>query len=146
MADVRSREPLPPADAALFLPTLGGGGAERVTLNLARGLHARGHRIELVVGTDEGAYRDLVPEGVPLMTGGELVGGGGGGGGGVSPGGGVPPPAGGSAGCESLPPQAASSKASKVKGTSRLVDDDLMRQTSRGKRRSHVRVSKTALF
>ena len=68
MADVRSREPLPPADAALFLPTLGGGGAERVTLNLARGLHARGHRIELVVGTDEGAYRALVPEGVPLTS------------------------------------------------------------------------------
>jgi glycosyltransferase involved in cell wall biosynthesis len=68
MADAGgSAGPAAPPQAALFLPTLGGGGAERVTLNLARGLRERGFRIDLVAGKAEGAYLDLVPADVPLI-------------------------------------------------------------------------------
>ena len=56
-----------PADVALFLPTLGGGGAERVTLNLARGLVERGYRVDLVLGKAVGAYLNGVPDGVRLV-------------------------------------------------------------------------------
>ena len=42
------------AKVALFIPTLGGGGAERVTLNLARGLAAAGVAVELVVASATG--------------------------------------------------------------------------------------------
>lgn len=52
---------------ALFLPNLGGGGAERVTLNLARGLHTSGHAVDLVLVDASGAYRDAVPEGVRIV-------------------------------------------------------------------------------
>lgn len=49
---------------ALFLPSLAGGGAERVTLNLARGLVGLGHRVDLVLAGLSGAYVDQIPEGV----------------------------------------------------------------------------------
>ena len=39
---------------ALVLPTLGGGGAERVTLTLAEGLAAQGDAVDLVVGQAQG--------------------------------------------------------------------------------------------
>lgn len=51
----------------LFLPTLGGGGAERVTLNLARGLLAAGVDVDLVAASAKGAYKDTVPEGARLV-------------------------------------------------------------------------------
>lgn len=49
---------------ALFLPALHGGGAERITLNLARGLQADHAEVDLVLASEAGAYRDAVPAGV----------------------------------------------------------------------------------
>jgi len=46
---------------ALLLPSLAGGGAERMTINLARGLAEPGKRVDLVLGQAVGPYRDLVP-------------------------------------------------------------------------------------
>ncbi len=43
-------------DLALFIPTLGGGGAERVFLNLANGFAERGYRVELVLASAQGSY------------------------------------------------------------------------------------------
>lgn len=52
---------------AFFLPALYGGGAERVTLNLARGVAYRGHRVDLVVAKAEGQYVDQIPREVRLI-------------------------------------------------------------------------------
>ncbi len=52
---------------ALFLPSLAGGGAERVTLNLIRGLLASGHQVDLVLASRSGPYLDLVPEGARVV-------------------------------------------------------------------------------
>ena len=49
---------------ALLLPSLAGGGAERMTINLARGLADLGRRVDLVLGQAVGPYRNLVPSGV----------------------------------------------------------------------------------
>jgi glycosyltransferase involved in cell wall biosynthesis len=49
---------------ALLLPSLAGGGAERMTINLARGLAESGHRVDLVLAQAVGPYRDLVPSSV----------------------------------------------------------------------------------
>lgn len=54
-------------DVALFLPTLGGGGAERVTINLARGLLNAGVAVDLLVGDPTGAYGSELPDGVKLV-------------------------------------------------------------------------------
>ena len=51
----------------LFLPSLGGGGAERVTLNLARGVVALGHPVDLLLATVSGPYLDEVAEGVRVV-------------------------------------------------------------------------------
>ena len=51
----------------IFLPSLAGGGAERMMLNLARGLVEAGAHLDLVVGTAKGPYRDLVPAGCNLV-------------------------------------------------------------------------------
>ncbi len=52
----RDPHPAPPTTRtlALFLPTLTGGGAERVMVTLAGGLAELGHDVELVVGTAQG--------------------------------------------------------------------------------------------
>lgn len=52
---------------ALFLPSLHVGGAERATLNLARGFLELGRAVDLVVGTAEGALRTQVPPAVRLV-------------------------------------------------------------------------------
>lgn len=52
------------ARAALFLPGLHGGGAERVTLNLARGLLEEGYQVDLVLARASGPYMDALPVGV----------------------------------------------------------------------------------
>lgn len=52
---------------ALFLPSLAGGGAERVTLNLARGFRSLGHDVDLVVASNTGELRDQVPADVRLV-------------------------------------------------------------------------------
>ncbi len=41
-----------------FLPSLGGGGAERVVLNVATALARRGYSVDLVLGSPKGAYMD----------------------------------------------------------------------------------------
>lgn len=52
---------------ALVLPSLFGGGAERVMINLARGFVAEGHQVDLILFKREGAYVDQVPEGVRVL-------------------------------------------------------------------------------
>lgn len=49
------------------MPSLGGGGAERVMLTLARAFAEGGDRVDLVVASGQGAYRDQIPEGVRLV-------------------------------------------------------------------------------
>jgi glycosyltransferase involved in cell wall biosynthesis len=60
----RSQATVCDAPIALLLPSLAGGGAERMTINLARGLAECGHRVDLVLGQASGPYRSLVPDGV----------------------------------------------------------------------------------
>lgn len=55
------------ARLALFLPGLHGGGAERVTLNLARGLTEQGYEVDLVLASATGPYLDAVTEGVRVV-------------------------------------------------------------------------------
>lgn len=50
----------------VFLPSLAGGGAERVTLALCAGLVADGMTVRLVVGSASGELADAVPDGVPV--------------------------------------------------------------------------------
>jgi len=53
--------------AALFLPSLRGGGAERVMLNLARGFAERGLHVDLVLAKAEGPYLPEVPPAVRIV-------------------------------------------------------------------------------
>lgn len=53
-----------PRRVALFLPNLVGGGAERVTVNLARGLLDAGRAVDLVLASHSGDYLDAVPAAV----------------------------------------------------------------------------------
>ena len=48
---------------ALFLPQLTGGGAERVMLDLAKGLIHHGHIVELILLKAEGDWLDHIPDG-----------------------------------------------------------------------------------
>jgi len=52
---------------AFFLYALGGGGAERVMLNLARGFVERGILLDLVVGKAQGPLVSEIPDGVRLV-------------------------------------------------------------------------------
>ena len=52
---------------ALFMPSLHGGGAERVMLDIASEIVDRGMPVHLVLVRAEGHYRDLVPEGVQII-------------------------------------------------------------------------------
>ncbi|HEX2249088.1 MAG TPA: glycosyltransferase, partial [Gemmatimonadales bacterium] len=52
---------------AFFLPTLTGGGAERVTVNLAQGMVDRGLAVDLVVAQAEGVFLNDLPEAVRLV-------------------------------------------------------------------------------
>jgi glycosyltransferase involved in cell wall biosynthesis len=52
---------------ALFLPNLRGGGAERVMVNLARGLAGRGCRVDLVLAKAEGPHLSKVAEDVRVV-------------------------------------------------------------------------------
>lgn len=45
----------------------GGGGAERVMLNLATALAAQGHRVDLVMGRKEGHFLDEIPDTVTVI-------------------------------------------------------------------------------
>lgn len=50
-----------------FISNLGGGGVQRVVLNLAAGLIAEGVEVDLVVGWPEGNNRQFIPLGVQLI-------------------------------------------------------------------------------
>ena len=52
---------------ALFLPSLRGGGAERVMVNLARGFYDQGINVDLVLAKAEGPYLSEVPAGVRVI-------------------------------------------------------------------------------
>ena len=52
---------------AFFLPSLVGGGAERVIVNLAQGITDRGIAVDLVLAAAEGALLDQVPSAVRLV-------------------------------------------------------------------------------
>jgi len=52
---------LPTKNVAFFLPSLGGGGAERVIVNLAQGFAGRGLKVDLVLAKAEGAYLSQIP-------------------------------------------------------------------------------------
>lgn len=52
---------------ALFLPSLEGGGAERVSLLLAQGLKERGAEVDLVLAQAQGPYLSAVPKGVRVV-------------------------------------------------------------------------------
>jgi glycosyltransferase involved in cell wall biosynthesis len=54
-------------DLALFLPTLAGGGAERVMLDLAAGAVAQGRTVDLVVGSAVGPLLHDLPAGVTCV-------------------------------------------------------------------------------
>ena len=49
------------------MESLGGGGAERVMLNLAREFSRSGHQVDLVVASATGPYRSQVPDSVTLV-------------------------------------------------------------------------------
>jgi glycosyltransferase involved in cell wall biosynthesis len=52
---------------AFFLPSLYGGGAERVIINLAQGITERGHPVDLVLAAAEGAFLSQLPPAVRLV-------------------------------------------------------------------------------
>lgn len=52
---------------SLFLPSLRGGGAERVMLNLARGFAERGYEVDLVLAKAEGPYLSQVPDNIRVI-------------------------------------------------------------------------------
>ena len=53
---------------ALFLPCLEGGGAQRITLNLAKGLlQIEGVKVDIVLGQAQGSFLKDVPAGVRLV-------------------------------------------------------------------------------
>jgi len=56
-----------PKKIALFLPTLGGGGAERVFVNLATEFANLGHSVDLVVARPGGSLRGSVPPSVRVV-------------------------------------------------------------------------------
>ncbi|WP_295621871.1 glycosyltransferase [Chamaesiphon sp. GL140_3_metabinner_50] len=58
---------MPTQRIAFFLPTLAGGGAERVALNLLKGMLERDVLLDLVVADTEGPYLEQVPAGVQLV-------------------------------------------------------------------------------
>lgn len=52
---------------SLYLPSLRGGGAERVMLNLACGFAESGHAVDLVLARAEGPYLNAVPDNVRVV-------------------------------------------------------------------------------
>ena len=52
---------------AVFLPSLRGGGAERVMLNLAKGFHEKGVQTDMVLAQAEGPYLDDVPASISVV-------------------------------------------------------------------------------
>ena len=65
MKNVKSREKK--LHLALYLPSLRGGGAERVMVNLANGFSQRGIKVDLVLANAEGPYLDDVSSAVEIV-------------------------------------------------------------------------------
>ncbi|MGI9284090.1 MAG: glycosyltransferase [Pseudomonadales bacterium] len=59
---LRSSTPYASTRIAFLLPNLGGGGVQKNTLTIAKGLHAQGYQIDLVLCSDEGPLRSQIPE------------------------------------------------------------------------------------
>ncbi|KKM19161.1 hypothetical protein LCGC14_1658420, partial [marine sediment metagenome] len=57
-----------PKHIAIFIPNLGGGGAQKVMLNLAVELHKRGYRVDFVLVHKEGAYLKDVPKEINVLS------------------------------------------------------------------------------
>lgn len=53
--------------AAFLLPDMGGGGAERLTLDLMAGFLTRGAEVDLVLQAEAGEFLPLVPKGVRIV-------------------------------------------------------------------------------
>jgi glycosyltransferase involved in cell wall biosynthesis len=51
---------------ALAAMSLGGGGAERAAVNLARGFVARGYKVDMIVASDSGSYGAMLPSSVEV--------------------------------------------------------------------------------
>jgi len=62
-----SADARPPADVAFFLPDLAGGGIERVVVNLAQGLSAHGHIVDVVLMRARGALLRELPAEVRVV-------------------------------------------------------------------------------
>ncbi len=56
-----------PGPIALFLPSVRGGGAQRVVVNLAQGMSERGLAVDLVLTAAEGVFLDQLPPAVRLV-------------------------------------------------------------------------------
>ena len=52
---------------AFYLPSLRGGGAERVVINLAQGMSERGLPVDVVLAAAEGAFLDQLPPSVRVV-------------------------------------------------------------------------------
>lgn len=52
---------------AVFLPSLEGGGAERISVDLVRGLAQRGHEVDLVLASARGPFLANVPKDVQVV-------------------------------------------------------------------------------
>lgn len=52
---------------AIYLPNLNGGGAQRVTINLAGGMADRGYQVDLVLASASGSYMTEIPQGVRVV-------------------------------------------------------------------------------
>ncbi|MGG2954222.1 glycosyltransferase [Geobacillus stearothermophilus] len=52
---------------AIFLPSLHGGGAERVMLNLAHGLYEEGYRVDIILSKAEGSYLKQLSKDINLL-------------------------------------------------------------------------------
>ncbi len=52
---------------ALFIPSLSGGGAERVAISLAKGFIAYGHQVDLILVSAKGPLLQFVPEEVRII-------------------------------------------------------------------------------
>jgi len=52
---------------AFFIPTLGGGGAERVILNLSKGFSQKGYYVDLVLVNAKGEYLDQLPSEIRVI-------------------------------------------------------------------------------
>ena len=54
-------------EITIFMPALGGGGAERIVLNLIEGLISEGIRVKLILATKYGILRDSIPNDVEVV-------------------------------------------------------------------------------